>query len=323
MQRTLTGPVYIQYRLLILLVLLSLYTHPVHSQSNNIRKENSTVFGFISDTQAPLWIEKLWVKSNHNEEATEAIFNQIRKETNLTALFHLGDITPWGSLGLAWHSIDKQFAKLKGVPIPVYAVPGNHEYFFPSLLGLSQFQKRFPDFKKSWYSVKIKNTEVILLNSNFSHLSKSDIKEQKKWYTKTLADAEKDTLINFIIVGTHHSPFTNSTIVEPSCEVEKEFVQPFLRNSKCKLFISGHAHAFEHFKEDDKNFLVVGGGGGLQQPLFTGTDQRKKDYFPISSSIRMFHYLLIEEKENFLLAKVVMLNDDFKTFYFPYEIEIH
>ncbi len=295
-----------------------LITTPIISQSIS----KPTTIGFISDTQAPIWIEKFWIKSNRNEEATEAIFNRILKEENIVGLFHLGDITSYGGFHFAWDEINSHLAKLEKVHIPFYPVPGNHEYYFPAKLAIAQFKKRFPEIKNTWYSVQINNIAVILLNSNFSNMSETELTEQKKWYSESLEKYEKDSTVRIIIVGTHYSPFTNSTIVEPSEEVEREFVKPFLANNKCKLFLSGHAHAFEHFKKNGKDFLVIGGGGGLQQPLLTGNKQRTKDYFPFNTTIRMFHFLTCEEKGDSLLAKVIMLNKDFKTFYIPYEIKI-
>jgi hypothetical protein len=304
--------------LLISAIYFCLITTPIISQS--ISKPN--IIGFISDTQAPIWIEKLWVKSNRNEEATEAIFNRILQEENIVALFHLGDITPYGGFHFAWDAINLHLAKLEQAHIPIYPVPGNHEYYFPAKLAISQFKKRFPQIKNTWYSVQINNTVVILLNSNFSNMSETELTEQKKWYSESLEKYEKDPTVRIIIVGTHYSPFTNSTIVEPSEEVELEFVKPFLANNKCKLFLSGHAHAFEHFKKDSKDFLVIGGGGGLQQPLLTANRQRMKDYFPFDTPTRMFHFLTCEEKGDSLFTKVIMLKIDFKTFYIPYEIKI-
>jgi hypothetical protein len=36
------------------------------------------------------------------------------------------------------------------------------------------------------------------------------------------------------------------------------------------LFLSGHCHGFEHYKIGGKDFMVIGGGGGLHQPLKQG-----------------------------------------------------
>ncbi len=55
----------------------------------------SKSIAFISDTQAPMMVEKLWLKSHHNEKATEALFREIvtRKPSQL---FMLGDVVSLG-----------------------------------------------------------------------------------------------------------------------------------------------------------------------------------------------------------------------------------
>jgi len=289
------------------------------SFSQNVKE---TKIGFISDTQQPMWIEKIFLAANNNSAATNAIFSSIIEKESISALFHLGDITAFGMCPSEWEEIDKNIEKLKKANIPIYPALGNHDYFLFKKNSLPQFNKRFPAIKESWYSVRIKNVAVLILNSNYFRLSDDEIQKQKRWYINKIKELEKDDSIEAIIVGVHHSPFTNSKVVDPSEDVRKDFVPSFLKSNKSKLFISGHAHAFEHFKRNGKDFLVIGGGGGLQHPLLMGGSQRWKDLFPIPTSKRMFHYLVCELKDSKLNVRVMMLNSDFKTFMSAYEIVI-
>ena len=50
---------------------------------------------FVSDTQAPMWEEKIFLRSNQNEKATGLIFDDITRENPL-ALFILGDVVSLG-----------------------------------------------------------------------------------------------------------------------------------------------------------------------------------------------------------------------------------
>ena len=68
------------------------------------QKNKPSSVALISDTQAPMWVEKLFLKSNHNEEATTKLFEQI---VNLkpVSLFILGDVTSWSAKkknGVRW-----------------------------------------------------------------------------------------------------------------------------------------------------------------------------------------------------------------------------
>jgi hypothetical protein len=102
--------------------------------------------------------------------------------------------------------------------------------------------------------------------------------------------------------------------VSPSRAVRETFVPLYLRHPKCVLFLSGHCHAFEHFRQGGKDFLVLGGGGGLQQPLLTGSDVRWEDHFPQKTALRMFHYLKCLITEKGIEVTVRMVREDFLGF---------
>ena len=93
--------------------------------------------------------------------------------------------------------------------------------------------------------------------------------------------------------------------------VQQKFVSLFMRSKKTSLFLSGHSHNFEHFKKNGKDFLVIGGGGGLHQPLYPGTD----DLADIAPEYKpMFHYLTVRRLPGHVLVTSYRLNDDFKDF---------
>ena len=129
---------------------------------------------------------------------------------------------------------------------------------------------------------------LLYLNSNFSHLSSEENLEQQRWYKNKLRSLQNNPNVSSIIVGCHHPPFTNSTIVSGSDEVREFFVPQFLKTSKCKLFLSGHAHTLEHFIISGKQFMVIGGAGGLQHPL--EDDPKHTDQFQSKLPLRPFHY---------------------------------
>jgi len=124
------------------------------------------------------------------------------------------------------------------------------------------YLRHFPSFASGWYTTHIGNAAVILLNSNVGRLSSQEWQTQCTWYRRQLAELDRDTSVSVVIVGTHHPPFTNSTIIDPSEDVLCDFVPPYIASKKARLFISGHAHALEHFRQQGKDFLVIGGGAG-------------------------------------------------------------
>jgi len=237
-----------------------------------------------------LWIEKLLLAEHENEHARNLIFADLIQQKPL-AVFHLGDLVGLGFEESQWQVIDQFLARLGQQEIPFFPALGNHELMIFPDDGALNFTKRFPFFIKTGYTRRIGNTAVILLNSNFDHMHEVLINKQQEWYENELVRLSMDSVITHIIVGCHHPPYTNSSIVSASEEVQQRFVKPFLKYDKCRLFISGHAHRFEHFQIGGKDFIVAGGGGGLQHPEIQDTIKEYSDRYASHERLRPFHYI--------------------------------
>jgi len=204
--------------------------------------------------------------------------------------------------------MDQQLEKLRRARIPVYPALGNHDYLFSSAEGLKNVRKRFPGLKETWYLKRIGKLAVVILNSNLAKLSEEERIQQERWYRETLKSLERESAIGAVVVCCHHSPFTNGKITGSSRQVRKVFVPPFLAQEKCKLFLSGHAHTFEHFLKEGKDFAVIGGGGGLLHDLHEGDEAKWKDLYPRRA--RHFHYVRCDPEEKGLRVTVKMLKRD-------------
>jgi len=146
------------------------------------------------------------------------------------------------------------------------------------------------------------------------------MKKLQNRYNSKLNELDNDSSINIVIVGTHHSPYTNSTRVSPSDEAQQYFVPGYMKSKKGKLFLSGHAHAFEHFIMEGKDFLVIGGGGGPQQPLLIGKDVRWKDNFNSEDKYRRFHYLKLTKEVSGYIANIIMIDSTYSELTNSYQI---
>lgn len=265
---------------------------------------------FASDTQAPMWVETLWLKSNNNRTATKDLFNDILSRAP-AAVYLLGDVVSLGSSNRQWKPMDAYLKRLRSKGIKVNAALGNHEVMGQPGKGQRKFQLRFPKHIKTGSLDITDSIAVILLNSNFASLSLAEDTAQVNWYKQTLEQLDGDSSVHFIITCCHHSPYTNSKIVSSSMAVRQKFVPYFLKSKKSRLFLSGHSHNFEHFRQDEKDFFVIGGGGGLHQPLKQG-----KNLIPdLSPNYKpLFHYLVVRRQSDSLLLTSVRLKPDFSGF---------
>lgn len=279
--------------------------------------ENS-ILAFAADTQAPMLVETILLKPFRNREATRLLFQNVAQQKPC-AFFLLGDVVNLGYSKRQWKPIDQYLAALRNKDIRVYGILGNHEVMGRPKEGQKMFQKRFADHVRTGYYVVESGIAVILLNSNFAALTLKEREQQLTWYALTLEALDSDPSIEFIINCCHHSPFTNSRIVAPSAEVEQQFVPLFLQSRKSQLFLSGHCHAFEHYKVGGKDFMVIGGGGGLRQPLRQGIGTLADlaiDYKP------MFHYITIQKAGDHMHVRSLHLKKDFSGFDVGLELDV-
>ena len=272
---------------------------------------------FISDVQAPLPIEKMVLKAYKNEEARDILFADILLHHPINLLM-LGDLTSRGSVEKAWRPLDDFMNSLKKIGTKVYAIPGNHEYMSRFSGSTNMFIQRFPKEWLSGYVVSIDSIAIVMLNSNFKSMADNELSKQLKWFNSTMISLDSDPAINAIIVCTHHSPFSNSKIVGSSEPVQKLIIPAFEKSQKSKLFISGHSHNLEYFNFG-KHFLVIGGGGGLTQPLTPRINSKHHDL--LDQDLKpLYFYLIIEKDGNKLKLIVRGFKKDF--IFFEYLIGI-
>jgi len=284
---------------------------PCGKDNNSIDTVQHSII-FISDTQAPMRFEKIIMRTHRNEEATKILLNTILSDSTVSSVFLFGDITAMGSIEYNWTSIDSFLTHLKIRRIPAYVAAGNHDYLLSPSAGEGNLKKRFPDFKRTGYSIRNGPLALVLLNSNFGELNQSEEIQQQEWYLKELHALEQDSTIKMVAVGCHHPPFSNSTIVGHDQQVRDKFVPPFMKSSKCRLFLSGHTHTFQHFRDTvaNKHFLVIGGGGGLLHTLKAGEPDELQDQVQWNTEYRMFHFVRGVISTDGLSLNVMMLTED-------------
>ncbi len=273
---------------------------------------------FLSDTQAPMWVERLVLRTHQNTEATQTIFNEILRRKP-PVLYWLGDIVSLGFRDDKWPMIDRFLDQCRQAHTAVYAILGNHDVMGRPRKGARNFQQRFPDHVHTGYVQRTDDVAVVMLNSNFSTLSAADLVKQQTWYEQTLTHLDADPTVAVVVVTCHHAPYSNSKLVGSSKLVQQRFVPCYVKAQKTRLFITGHSHAFERYQIEGKEFLVIGGGGGLRQPLNTAPNRLPDvatGYKP------MFHYLSVRRDGDGLALTSHCLRSDFSGFEIGYEFTI-
>lgn len=249
---------------------------------------------FISDTQAPMWVETLWLKPYHNVAATERLFSDIINHKPST-LFMLGDVVTLSCRPKTWSRMDSYLDNCRKAGIHVSALLGNHDVMSSSKRGEAQFQKRFPNHIRTGFRIITDSIAVVFLNSNFKKLAPEDLIKEQTWLQKTLDSLDQNPAVLTTLMACHHAPFSNSKIVHSSLPVQQKFVPAFLHSKKARIFITGHSHNFERFKHEGKDFVVIGGGGGLKQPI-AKEKKRIKDKDLSDLYKPLFHYLILKRE---------------------------
>ncbi len=269
--------------------------------------QNKNFFIVVGDTQRTshweFWREK-------NERERRLIIDEITRR-GPAFVVHLGDLTTRGSSKKHWEEFDDMHREFRKNKIPYLPVLGNHDFYGNNQKALQNYFGRFPNLgQRRWYSFKWKKIAFIMVDSNFSTLTKEQIREQTEWFRSQLQTFDENKAIDYIIVCSHEPPFTNSRVIKPNKDVESFFANAFLQIQKGGLFFSGHSHSYERFKVHDKFFVVCGGGGGPRHKLTIDPSRRRYEDFFVGPELRSFHFCEVEHVEDGLRFRKLSLNLD-------------
>ncbi|MCX6140756.1 MAG: metallophosphoesterase [Candidatus Kapabacteria bacterium] len=223
------------------------------------------------------------------------------------ALILLGDQVFTGSSSDDWRFFDWIMVPVKKKRIPVFPIFGNHEYFGDDAVAYVNMVSRFPVLHSTWYTVVLDSIAFVMLNTNFDEFSRDSAVRELRWFKTRMRQLGESSGVKCIVVCGHHPPFTNSTIVPDEHILQQYFVPIFERSEKSRLWLSGHAHAYEHFRHRNVHYVVSGGGGGPRQILYLDDDLRRHDDFYPGGTVRPFHYLLLQRSGVSLRVEMVPL----------------
>ena len=293
---------------------------PTYSGSAS-RLDTASSFIFVGDVQLRGKPE-IFLGREDNKNAVRALLKKIAEEDPSFVLI-LGDLTYPGSSHKSWEDLDELAKPIHDKGIPVFPLPGNHEYIGNHVTAFGEYFSRFPQINNQlWYSKKWKDIGIITLDANFDHLSKDAIREERSWYLSEMKKMQADSGIAIVIVCCHEPPFTNSTVVSDDKDVQRYFVPAYLNTSKAKLFFCGHCHSYEHFKIGGKDFIVSGGGGPRQSLKVPPKNSPKQDLFN-GGKWRKHHFCKLIRTADGLRVQMTQMDEDLKTWTVGEEIVVH
>jgi 2-iminobutanoate/2-iminopropanoate deaminase len=266
----------------------------------------------LGDTQRTLWIE-FW--REQNDDIRERIFPQILTHRPMAVVI-LGDLVSWGASAREWSYFDRISKPIREENLSVVNVMGNHEYYGNNSSAFANISARFPlmrdamALKRTWYCTVIDSIAFLILDSNSDELSDEQKSAQETWLDSTVIALDSTPSVLNVVICTHHPAYTNSTVVDDNCDVQRYIKATLQHSHKITLAASGHAHTYEHFLMDSTvNIVVSGGGGGSRQKLHLPKDSQHYDIYKDSNLLRNFNYCKINRRNDTLTVTMMRFDE--------------
>jgi predicted phosphodiesterase len=158
--------------------------------------------------------------------------------------------------------------------LPIYAVPGNHDYAqdarvdgkpyyfhaFPPLSDAKWANQPSPA-KRQYYAVVYQNIQFIFLDSQV-FFGEEGSEEQDAWLTQRLQDDQ----FAYSVVITHVPLFTSSVIHPADSQPVRQAWHEKFARAGVPLVLSGHSHNYERLVVDGVTYVVTGGGSSQLYP---------------------------------------------------------
>ncbi len=166
----------------------------------------------------------------------------------------------------------KYFLPLRPVlqSMPVYPVPGNHEYDYAAMWNGNPFYYHvFPaapgrpdslhavDQNRRWYAVEAGMVQFLFLDSE-TVFGAPGRYEMQAWLEERLADDR----FQFSIPVTHIPPFSSGKHSETGLPF-RQLWHDLFRDAGVPLVLSGHDHNYQRIEIEDVTYLVSGGGSSV------------------------------------------------------------
>ncbi len=236
--------------------------------------------------------------SGFGEDVTFELVRQMAS-MDLDFVIHTGDIIYKGSenAGPAEAFALKYYQPFSPIlhEMPVYTVPGNHEYEKAVRWQDAPFYYyAFPPYPDplfdgglrsetgQYYAFSYQGVQFLMLDSEV-FWGVPGREEQDAWLLERLTDNR----FAYSIPVFHIPPFTSSAIHPDDSAPLRRFWHPLFASARVPLVLSGHNHQYERLIAGDITYIVSGGGSGALYGL--GTAAPESQFFTART-----HFVLLE-----------------------------
>ena len=252
--------------------------------------------------------------ASFGDDATTTLIGEMA-EAELDFVIHTGDVVdnrdpnanPYVAFGENYYI---PFEPLL-VGMPVYTVPGNHDYdqdirfegdpfyyyAFPPFFDPQLPGQEYAD-RNQFYAVPYGDIQFVMLDTQ-ALFGQPGRDEQETWLDQRLADPDFEITIPVF----HVAPYNSSTVhPDDSKVVRGSWVSKF-EEASVPMTLSGHFHTYERLEKNDIVYIISSGGS---KKLYA-----KGDKAPESKVYkRESHYLLMElDRENISFTAISIDGD--------------
>jgi Calcineurin-like phosphoesterase len=262
--------------------------------------DHGNTLAIVGDLQMTPWFVRTVMRRESNRDAQTRLIADLRVHIDeLAALAIVGDLVFNARSDSDWRHFDDVIAPVAR-RVPVLPAIGNHDYPCRLVRVCRQdeiaprFLARFPWFAPGrTYVVPYGDIALVFVDSETS------LAAQGEWL-RAWARTHAHEYV-WAIVMLHRPPHTDSELpdVAPDPELGEHIVTALAGTTLVPVFVSGHAHGYEHHIVEGTHFIVTAGGGGPRGKLrstrpydvYAGPDCQRDDSGRV---LRPLNYVLVQ-----------------------------
>jgi hypothetical protein len=171
-----------------------------------------------------------------------------------------------------WQTLFERMYDPAALNVPFFACLGNHDYSGNNLRIELDYARQHRDLRFTlpdrWYRRDIPPQKplvtLLMLDSNRDNLSDLQWARQIAWIKEQLASPRAQ----WTICCAHHPMFSNGYVFFNGI-LQRDWGKPF-EEADVDFYLAGHEHNLQHLEIPAwrESFLIAGGGGAHQHPLF-------------------------------------------------------